>query len=74
MEIFYREVQPEGAGPIPILFLHGASFKSETWQDIKTIQTLAAAGFRVVAIDLPGKKLTSGYLWETTGLKVIKSP
>ncbi|MGB3692153.1 MAG: alpha/beta fold hydrolase [Spirulinaceae cyanobacterium] len=38
----------------PILFLHGASFRAQTWQDLGSLQLVAEKGYRGVALDLPG--------------------
>lgn len=37
-----------------ILFLHGKAFQAETWRELKTLDHLAAEGFFVIALDLPG--------------------
>ena len=56
MSVHYKETLPSAGGSVDrsVFFMHGAKFSSKTWQDIKTLQLVAAMGYRAVAVDIPG--------------------
>lgn len=56
VSVHYKETLPSAGGSVEhsVFFMHGASFSSKTWQDIKTLQLVAAMGYRAVAVDIPG--------------------
>jgi len=53
-KVHYLAAGPEKG--MPVVLLHGAAYTAETWRELKTIDRLAAAGHRVVAVDLPYSK------------------
>jgi len=64
-----------------VLLLHGGKFNAATWKKLGTLDVLADAGYRAVALDLPGAGKSSGwkvdpktFLAELIGLLDIERP
>lgn len=65
----------------PVLLLHGASFRADTWKQIGTMQALAESGHLAYAVDLPGfgesgplRGPSEGWLEKLLGLLKIARP
>lgn len=47
---------------LEVIFLHGQSFTSKTWEELGTLALLSESGHHAIAIDLPGKNVLLSYL------------
>lgn len=55
-DVHLRVVEPTGgrASGVAVVLLHGAKFSARTWEELGTLDVLATAGHRALAVDLPG--------------------
>ncbi|XP_077181992.1 protein ABHD14A isoform X3 [Paroedura picta] len=74
--IFFREavlVQKDGVpsteNRLEVIFLHGQSFSSKTWEELGSLALLSESGHRAIAIDLPGYGETP----RSTALETVQS-
>ena len=54
LSIHLKECKPLITTAYSVIFLHGASFSSETWVKLNSLQLAAALGYNAYAVDLPG--------------------
>ena len=50
----YKEAHHKVEGQPTVVFLHGARYTSDTWNEIGALDNVAANGYHAVALDLPG--------------------
>jgi abhydrolase domain-containing protein 14 len=50
--LHWVEAGPEAGRPV--VLLHGAQYDCTIWRDLGTLARLASAGYRAIAVDLPG--------------------
>jgi pimeloyl-ACP methyl ester carboxylesterase len=50
-----------------VLLLHGAKYDASTWKQLGTLEQLADAGYRAVAVDLPGSGKSPGWALRPQG-------
>jgi abhydrolase domain-containing protein 14 len=82
IQVLETTIHYRAAGPLDgevVLLLHGAAFTSATWQELGTLQLLADAGYRAIAVDLPEKgesgkwpHVLEGFLIELVGAMKIQ--
>ena len=77
--IHYLESGPRNS--VNVLFLHGASFSAQTWEDIGSLELLAKQGYRAIAVDIPGYGRSQrisvssfGFLLELLNILNLKMP
>ncbi|KAJ1627560.1 Alpha/Beta hydrolase protein [Pavlovales sp. CCMP2436] len=54
MNIHALVATPKVASCGTVILVHGSAFSAETWRTLGTLDVLAGAGYRAIAIDVPG--------------------